>query len=260
MRMLIAAALLVLSACSPPTPQNATTAPGQTTPPALDAVTLPQSDGAGNRMEALEQIGEGGMYCVGAEAWCVVTPRENAVAITQDGGAPIALPASGERWPNIIVSQGSAIVGVIETQSQMYSGGGASVSHLRLFRVSNGGATEIANLPYAAALDIRACFSEENTQQRAGACSDQYNFVSRLRLDDTVTSGPPRLILETAAGTFPGRVTRGADSLERPALTEADLVWVADEVCSFRRTYSQSGAGPYVPDTELPACSEYLEP
>ena len=117
MRLMLAAALLALSACSPPTAQDAATAPGQTTPPALESVTLPQSDGAGNRLEALEQIGEGGMYCVGAEAWCVLA-GENTVAVAQNGGAQIALPASGERWPNIIVSQGSAIVGVIETETQ----------------------------------------------------------------------------------------------------------------------------------------------
>lgn len=257
MRLMFAAALFALGACSP---AAETAAPAPSTPPALEAVTLPQSDGAGNQMVALEQIGEGGMYCAGAETWCVLTGDEGAVSVTENGGAQIALPTRGEKWPNAIVSQGSAIVGVIETATQSYSGGGGSASHLTLYRVANGAATEIAKLPYAASLDIRACFDEDDTRQRMDACSDQYNFVSRVRLDETVTSGAPRIVLETAAGTFPGRVTRGDDSLQRPALTQADLVWAQDDVCSFRRTYSQSTAGPYAPDAELPACSDYLEP
>lgn len=257
MKVIVAVGVLLLAACGP---QAETAAPAPSTPPALEAVTLPQSDGAGNQLVALEQIGEGGLYCAGAESWCVVSGDEGAVSVTQDGGALIALPARGERWPNAIVSADSAIIGVIETETQMYSGGGGSAAHLTLYRVSGGAATEVARLPYAAALDIRACFDEADVTQRADACSDQYNFVARLRLDETVSSGAPRLILETAAGTFPGRVTRGADSLEAPALTQADLAWWHDDVCSFRRTYSRSAQGPYVPDAELPACSDYLEP
>lgn len=258
MRMLAFTALVALAACQDAT--VADQAPAPSTPPELEAVTLPQSDGAGNQMSALEQIGEGGLYCVGPETWCVVSGEENAVSVVQDGGAPILLPARGEMWPNIIVSPTSAIVGVIETETQAYSGGGGSASHLKLYQVSNGAVTEVASLPHAAAIDIRACFDEEDVRQRADACSDQYNFVSRLRLDDTVASGAPRLILETAAGTYPGRVTRGEDSLEQAPLAQADLVWAQDDVCSFRRTFSQSSGGPYVPDADLPACSDYLEP
>lgn len=257
MRKMIAAALLALAACAP---ETQTAAQMESTPPALDAVALPQSDGAGNQLVALEQIGEGGLYCAGAETWCVVSGDEEAVSVTVDGGAPIALPARGERWPNAIVSPDAAIVGVIETETQMYSGGGGSASHLTLYRLSAGGVTEVARLPYAASRDIRACFDQDDMEQRADACSDQYTFVSRLRLDETVTSGDPRIVLETAAGTFPGRVSRGADSLEAPALTEADLVWWHDDVCSFRRTFSRSAQGPYAPDAELPACTDYLEP
>lgn len=257
MRMMVIAGLLALAACA----QEATpVAQAESTPPALEPVALPQSDGAGNQMVALEQIGEGGLYCAGGEAWCVVSGDDGAVSVTQNGGEPVTLPTRGERWPNAIVSADAAIVGVIETETQMYSGGGGSASNLTLYRLSGGAATEIAKLPYAGSLDIRACFTEEDMAHRADACSDQYSFASRIRLDDTVTSGDPRIVLETAAGTYPGRVTRGEDSLERPALTQSDLVWWHDDVCSFRRTYSRSTAGPYAPDAELPACSDYLEP
>jgi hypothetical protein len=170
------------------------------------------------------------------------------------------LPARGAIWPNAILSPGAAIVGVLETQNQMYSGGGGSAQHLVLYRVAEGPPSEIARLPYGGSIDIRACFTEADSVRRSDACSDQYAFVSRVRLDDAVTGGPPHIVLETAAATFPGRVTRSADSAQRPALTEGDLVWATDEVCSFRRTYAPTSTGPYVPDTELPACTDYLEP
>jgi hypothetical protein len=259
MRMVLAG-LLALAACQDATVGGSGTAPAQSAPPTLAAVALPQTDGAGNRLEALEQIGEGGLYCVGAEDWCVAATSETSVSVAQNAGAQIALPARGVMWPNIIVSQGSAIVGVIETETQSYSGGGGSAAHLVLFKVTDGAATEIARLPYSGGIMIRACFSEEDTAARADACHDQYEFVSRVRLDDTVTSGAPQIVLETAAATYPGRVTRGEDSQERPALTPADLVWATDEVCSFRRTYRATASGPYAPDTELPACTDYLEP
>jgi hypothetical protein len=129
-----------------------------------------------------------------------------------------------------------------------------------LFKVSNGQAEHLAAMPTSGSLMIRACFSEEDQRRRADACHDQYEFVSRIRLDESVTSGDPRIVLETAAATFPGRVTRGEDSAERGQLTQADLVWATDDVCSYRRTFSRSSAGPYVPDAELPACTDYLEP
>lgn len=257
MRAMLLAAIMIVGGCS----QEAS-APqaGQTEPPALAPVALPQSDAAGNQLVALEQIGEGGLYCAGGEAWCLTAPEDSAVAVSRDGGDSFVLPARGAMWTNAILSPGAAIVGVIETQNQMYSGGSGSAQHLVLYRIADGPPTEVARLPYAGNVDIRACFSEDDRVQRADACSDEYLFVSRVRLDEAVTSGAPHIVLETAAATFPGRVTRGADSLERAALTQADLVWATDEVCSFRRTYAPTSTGPYVPDTELPACTDYLEP
>ncbi|MCA8887142.1 MAG: hypothetical protein KDA35_10960, partial [Hyphomonadaceae bacterium] len=108
--------------------------------------------------------------------------------------------------------------------------------------------------------DVRACFNQEDETLRAGACHDQYRFVSRISLDESVSEGAPRVLLETAAGSFPGRVTRDADSLEAAPLTQADLVWAHDETCSYRRIYSQGSDGLYAPNQPLPACTDYLEP
>jgi hypothetical protein len=227
-------------------------------PPKLTPVDLPQSDGAGNRLEAL--TGDGGVSCTADGIWCIwsegspawegrPTPEQKRIEIE---GAP---------WPYIIrVGAEGAIYGVVETEEQMSSGGSASAQRVTLFQHGPDRATRLAVLPLSSNISIRACFSPDNEQQRAGACLDEYRFVSRVRLDESVTSGPPRIVLETAAASFPGRVTRQADSLERPPLAQADLVWATDDVCSFRRTFSQSSAGPYAPDAALPACSDYLEP
>lgn len=255
MRAMLLAAGLVLSACAQ---EAAAPQAAQTEPPALEPVTLPQADGAGNRLEALTQ--NGARWCSADSAWCVEAPEGAPVRVIA-GAQTIALPMPGTVWPYVVrVGADSAMVGVIETTSQMYSGGGGSAQHVTLFQVSDGRGAKVVTLPVSGNIDIRACFDEDDTRQRADACSDQYSFVSRVRLDESVTSGEPRIVLETAAGTFPGRVSRNADSLARPPLTQADLVWATDDVCSFRRTFSRSSAGPYVPDAELPACTDYLEP
>jgi hypothetical protein len=255
MRMMVLAGLLTLAACGQ---QAATVAPAESTPPALEPVALPQTDGAGNRLEALTQ--DGARWCSGDGAWCLEAVEDAPARLTA-GEQTISVPSPGEPWPFIIrVGADSAIVGLVDGEEQMYSGGGGSADGVLLFKVSNGRVEQVAVLPHAGSIMTRACFMEEDEQKRAGACHDQYEFVSRIRLDETVTSGEPRIVLETAAGTFPGRVTRGEDSGERGELTEADLVWWHDDVCSYRRTFSRSTQGPYVPDAELPACSDYLEP
>jgi hypothetical protein len=257
MKMMHCACLfaLALAACGQE-PQTA--AQAESTPPALEAVALPQSDGAGNRLEALTQ--NGARWCSGDGAWCLEAVDDAPARLTA-GDRTIAVPSPGEPWPFIIrVGADRAIVGLVDEEEQMYSGGGGSASGVVLFEVSNGVAQRLAALPLSGSIMTRACFMEEDEQKRAGACHDQYEFASRVRLDETVTGGEPRIVLETAAGTFPGRVTRGEDSGERGQLTEADLVWWHDDACSYRRTFSRSPAGPYLPDAELPACSDYLEP
>ena len=53
MKLLFAATVFALGACSP---AAETAAPGPSTPPALEAVTLPQRDGAGNEMVSRRSI------------------------------------------------------------------------------------------------------------------------------------------------------------------------------------------------------------
>lgn len=253
MRMVAAAlAALALMACT----QEAPAPEPSTAEPSLPGVTLPVSDQAGNHMEPLTQTGE--RWCTSDSVWCV--EGGNVTASFMPGAPPIGLPGEGEIWPVIIRSGESALVGRIFLDSTPYSGGGGQAEHLTLYEVANGGAHEVLRMPYAASSMIRACFTPEDETTRAGACHDEYAFVTRISLDESVASGAPVIILETAAGSYPGPVTRGADSSERGPLTQADLVWAQDAECTFRRTYTRAADGLYAPDQQLPACSDYLEP
>jgi hypothetical protein len=260
MRKLIAAlAAVALSACAQ---EGAAPAAVETAPPELAPPTLPITDQAGNRMEAMNAIGE--RFCRAEGGWCVNSQANGIVADHQGRSTSITWPANDNQtsatWPNIIISGDTALVGAIITENQMYSGGSARVDHLVLFEVNSGAAREVLRLPYASEISIRACFDEDDVQARAEACLDEYVFVSRVRIDESVASGPPAIVLETAAASYPGRISRTTDSAERGPLTQADLVWATDDVCSFRRTFGRGPSGSYTPDTELPACADYLEP
>jgi len=263
-RLMIAAAMLVASACTPPATEEA--AP-TTTEPALESVMLPLADQAGNRMEALTRSEQG--WCTGDGVWCA-TQDGAGVQVTR-GGANVGSLAVGEAgegnewsvWP-VIVRVGrnddSALVGVAMTTRAMYSGGGGEATLLYLYNVAAGVANETVRMPLGASKMIRACFAETDQERRAGACHDEYAFVTRIAMDETVSEGAPRLTLETAAGAFPSGAALNRDSAEEPPLQQADLVWSSDQTCSYRRTYTRGADGLYAPDQPLPACADYLEP
>lgn len=257
MKKLVVAAAMLVCACSPGT--LAVVHPGGTgAEPTLPPVALPAADDAGNRMEVLTL--NGGRFCTSDAAWCVSATAGSPASVTH-GDQTVALPGEGNPWGNIVrVGAGSALIGIVTNDIQTYSGGGGNAAHLKLYEVSGNTAREVATLPLGAALDIRACFSEEDQRNRADACSDQYTFVTRIGLDESVSRGAPRITLETSAGTFPGHVSRGADSTEASPLQAADLVWWHDDTCSYHRTFNRGADGLYAPDQPLPACSDYLEP
>jgi len=268
MRAILLAALLALGACGQ---QRAAPEAAQSTPPELTPVRLPQSDAASNRMEALTR--QGARWCSADDVWCLDLAEGRPPRVV-NGAIARSLPVESDggvgAWPFLIRTpdaapgNGDVYLGLTQRVEQSYSGGGGSATSVTIYKITSTHrslrATPIATLPFSSSITIRACFSPADEQRRAGACADQYRFVSRIRLDEAVTSGPPNIVLETAAASYPGRVTRGTDSTTRPPLTRADLVWANDAICSFRRTYSPTAAGPYAPNIELPACTDYLEP
>ena len=217
------------------------------------------------------------VHCVTARDFCLRAWREG-----EDGGnwfldvhrrlpsgadvvplARIALPPGEDPssetqtiWPHLVrEASGALLFGVLRTRSAGFSGGGASETHLILFRQSPGivEATEVLTVQVSYRAMIRACFTEEETRSR-GACHDEFELSGTLSLAPEAASGRPRLALATAARSFP----RGAraEETERPRLRRGDLVWERDPACSYRRSFAfDAASGRYAPDRPLPDCS-----
>jgi hypothetical protein len=140
------------------------------------------------------------------------------------------------------------------------------VDRLVLVKVDAGPASEAAfaevlSVPLSGSAMIRACFSEADVKQRLEACHDEYSFSATLALHDAEWSADlPPLTYETEATSFPGPVSRSADSLANPPLTEKDLVTVVNEACSYRRILRFDPAiGRYQFDSPVPECSDFTE-
>lgn len=256
-RVMFAAALLAC-ACAP-----ASETPPQ---PQLEQQALPISDAAGNRMEALTE--KEGRWCTADDSWCV-SIGNGAVTFAHAGLQTQLLSyTEGTTTPGIwpaIIREGEndrhVIIGLAWSEQQMYSGGGANVTKVTLYRITqrSGLIPEVLTWPQSADISTRACFSEEDTRNRRDACHDEYRFSGELSLDEANASGPPRLRLSTIATTYPGVVSRNEDSTENPPLGPDDLVVVRDETCSYQRTLTLTGPA-YEYDTPPPACEGYLEP
>jgi hypothetical protein len=131
--------------------------------------------------------------------------------------------------------------------------------------VGPGGETTFSNVlsvPLSGSAMIRACFSDEDVEKRAGACHDEYNFSATLALHDaTVPNDLPEFRYETEATRFPGPVSRRADSLANPPLKDEDLVTVTDEECTYHRILRFDPAiARYEFDLPVPDCSEFTQP
>lgn len=178
--------------------------------------------------------------------------------IVRLGAGALSVVAHGEALDSAV------LIGVETRTSAGYSGGAASATDLQLFlatrSVEGVKLRRVLNVPVAGGSMIRACFSEDDMAQRAGACHDEYTFEGALTLDPQ-GEGMPRFGYQTRATSFPGPVSRSEDSLQNPPLDESDLVTVVDEACSYRRTFVHDpAAGAYRPDSPLPACEDYTVP
>nr|WP_312392598.1 hypothetical protein [Stenotrophomonas geniculata] len=157
----------------------------------------------------------------------------------------------------------NVLVGGIVTFSTMYSGGGADASSLQLARVRHlqddiQVDDDVLTLPWRGNAMIRACFSEQDSKQRAGACHDEYGFSAKLVLD-TAAEGMPVLRYQTVATRFPAGVSRFEDSLAKGPLRKKDLRTEQDPACTYTRLFHFRG-GMFHPDQALPDCAGYTEP
>lgn len=267
MNRIVMAAALLACACSPLEQEKEGAPAIQASAPELLGVTLPVSDLAGNTMQALAQAGD--RWCTEDNAWCVTLPKGAPPSATH-GVKSTTLTISGDgelsAWPVAIrtTPTGATYLGLVQSVEQPFSGGGASAARLTLYELTESAAglasRPVATLPLSGSAMIRACFDEDDERQRAGACHDEYSFVTRITLDEGVSSGAPRILLETAAGTYPGHVSRRDDSLQAPPLQQSDLVWANDDRCTYRRAFVRGNDGLYTPEQPLPDCNDYLEP
>lgn len=253
----------------------------------LGQVLLPDEDG----QERLQ-------WCTADHAWCValqpsdtageasttlvVTERAQGTGQPQSWHATMDVPDDGELavWPWIVRlapgvgadqpvadpqqrARQNVLVGGISTVRSMYSGGGARASTLQLARVRHLDDdiqvdSDVLALAWEGQADIRACFSEQDMKQRAGACHDEYGFSAKLSLD-AAAQGMPVLRYQTVATRFPAGVSRFEDSLAKGPLKKKDLRTEQDPACTYVRTFRFSG-GAYQPDQPLPDCAGYTEP
>lgn len=241
----------------------------------LAAIAMLQSPPSGDGIESLTLADD--RACTADGALCVgltQQTRDGELVVTPVIRAPDALPAapneaSGEvenhkPWNGLIrLSDGGFLAGVEMESRSMYSGGGGQSTELRLYRLDadgEAGAAPVLTVPIQGSLMIRACFSEEDMTQRAGACHDEYSFAATMTASDAADAMPV-LAYETTATAYPRGASRSEDSLEKPPLKRADLVTARDPKCSFTRRFAfDANAGEYRPDTPLPDCSDYTVP
>jgi len=236
-----------------------------------------------------------GRYCTADDQWCVralpaaeaqqpatleVAERVAAGTEPRLRHVPIAVGDDGalDVWPFIVRLAGAAgpqgpgapaetlqdvLVGGLVEARAMYSGGGASASTLQLARIRHldDGVqvdADVLSVVLSANKMIRACFSERDFDQRAGACHDEYSFDGQLALaiegQDT-----PVLRYQTEASNYPAGVSPQRDSLAKGRLKKKDLRTEQDAECSYTRTFRFT-SGVYQPDQPLPECSGYTEP
>jgi hypothetical protein len=160
--------------------------------------------------------------------------------------------------------ESAVLIGVETHVSTGYSGGGASATDLQLLLVTRSAEgvrmREVLGVATDGSSLIRACFSERDMKQRAGACHDEYSFFGTLTLEPQ-SVGMPQFGYQTKATSFPGPVSRSEDSLQNPRLRKKDLVTVVDDACTYQRTWMFDPAtGQYQPDAPLPTCDDYTVP
>lgn len=256
------------------------------------AATLEEQDRAGNRIEAFEAISDAeasAVHCTRDRRWCarIHTDEQTEASVmelfdpTKSGEALAswryeltsdADPASFKLWPRIVRmpqadggTAEAALIGVLARQTTGYSGGGASADQLSLVQVSmelgQPSFRDVLSVPFRGSVMIRACFSEEDMEQRAGACHDEYNFAAELTLRAAVASGMPQFDYVTTATSFPGPVSRSEDSLANPPLKQKDLVTAVDDECSYHRLLRFNPAtDQFEFDSPVPDCSDFTVP
>lgn len=213
--------------------------------------------------------------CVADKTWCASIIEDKAAPgiLIEDSGTTRTvdlptLPAEGgfggnsyHLWPMRVPfgGKGDYLIGSIMDERTMYSGGWANASNLTVHLVTPlAKAVDVLTVPWESGSAIRACFSEKDFRQRAGACHDEYDYLPDLEPMTGRAGGPPLLRYKAKATSYPGPVSRSADSLAAKRLRKKDLVHVEHADCTFTRDFTFDPASrTYVPDRPLPECGDF---
>ena len=207
-----------------------------------------------DRIETLTRIDD--RACTGDEAWCVGLVegvQEGEPVVRPVLRHPDALPSGRttksevehfQPWTGLVrLADGGFLAGVQVETSSMYSGGGGQATELRLYRLDAGGdagAAPVLAVPIRSELMIRACFSEEDMTQRAGACHDEIR-VRRGADGDGRGGRDARLHLCDHGDRLSARgFAVGGFAVEKPPLKPADLVKTRDSENAVSRAASPS--------------------
>lgn len=196
-----------------------------------------------------------------------------------EGNISLPLPygADGKAlslWPNLIpvptANEGGGqpsleyLVGVIEEERAMYSGGGGSGGRLHLLRLGiaphGAGLVEVLDVVWDSSLTIRACFSEKDMKDRLEACHDEYGFKGKLTVAPGDGGELPSLTYRSFATAYPLTSRRTEDNSGQK-LRKSDLAQWNDPECSYTRTLRYNPAtSRYEMDRAAPDCSVYTTP
>lgn len=238
------------------------------------ALVIPAAVGA-QGAEKLNPDGE--RLCTADKGWCASIVEDKAAPgiLIDDHGTRRkidlpALPAEGGFegtsyliWPMRVPvgDKGAILVGSIMEERTMYSGGGAHASDLTLFLVApSSPPVSVLTVPWDSGSMIRACFSEKDYRDRRGACHDEYQYSPEIEAKGADAAGYPVLEYRVKSTSYPGTVSRSADSLIKGRLRKKDLVHVEKADCSFTRTFRYDPqAKHYVPDAPLPECGNFTD-
>jgi len=236
--------------------------------------------------------GEGDAQCLPDHSLCLELPggegndeasRHLLVSSPASGDAgkmSLSLPdgADGQTlhlWPNLIpilrTSEDGTrlppefLVGVIEEDRTMYSGGGGSGGRLRLLRLGTAPhairlGDEVLDIVWDSSLMIRACFSEQDMKDRLEACHDEYSFKGTLAAAPGDGGELPSLTFRSFATAYP-QTSRRTEDNSGQKLKRSDLTHWKDVECSYERVLRYNPAtSRYEMDRPAPDCSVYTTP
>ena len=225
--------------------------------------------------------------CTRNGRYCVRLTRENEIKSYQlmvfeknQNGARIIFEEKIESespnprmalWPNLIVldwrEEGQTtpnfIVGVKETEAQIYAGRGQNLFNLRLFAIQTTEIkvpmVELLNMAFESQRNVRSCYPDANTNGQDEFCPDEYHFNSSLIIDPTFGAKFPRFIYERQSSILPWS-RRAEFETKARTINSPSLAKYRDSGCSFSRALSYSAQTlQYEFSIEPPDCSDYFE-